>query len=79
MAEITEEVEMIMKTLDEVIKAFEWCIRDDLEDCTGCPYDTGEELDCHERNIDALYYLKEYNWMDKALDPSKRGNNDDIR
>lgn len=49
-----------MKTLDEVIKAFEWCCNDDNDDCDGCPYETGEATDCHVRNIDALYYLREY-------------------
>ena len=49
-----------MKTLDEVIKSFEWCIDDSHDDCDGCPYNTGEATDCHVRNIDALHYLKEY-------------------
>jgi hypothetical protein len=48
-----------MKTLDEVIKSFEWCIDDGHDDCDGCPYNTGEVTDCHERNIDALHYLRE--------------------
>lgn len=48
-----------MKSLDEVIKALEWCIDDSHDDCDGCPYDTGEVTDCHVRNIDALHYLKE--------------------
>lgn len=50
-----------MKTLDEVIKAYEICHFDDKTDCSKCPYDDdcykqpGEELenDTHE-------YLKEY-------------------
>ena len=49
-----------MKTLNEVIKALEWCVDDSHDDCDGCPYDTGEVTDCHDRNVDALYYLKEY-------------------
>ena len=58
-----------MKTLDEVIKAFEWCNNEDenLDDCTGCPYNTGQGTDCHERNVDALYYLKEYQEKQKIL------------
>lgn len=46
-----------MKTLDEVIKALEWCIDDSHDDCSGCPYDKEEE-GCHQRNLDALHYLK---------------------
>ena len=57
-----------MKTLDEVIKALEWCIDDSHDDCDGCPYDTGEATDCHVRNIDALHYLKE---LKDILDPLK--------
>ena len=49
-----------MKTLNEVIKAFEWCVTDDHDECYGCPYNTGKDTDCHERNLDALHYLKEY-------------------
>lgn len=49
-----------MKTIDEVIKALEWCIDDSHDDCDGCPYDTGEVTDCHDRNVDALHYLREY-------------------
>ena len=48
-----------MKTLDEVIKAFEWCCNDDEDECTECPYD-GEDDGCHQRNLDALHYLKAY-------------------
>ena len=48
-----------MKSLDEVIKALEWCISDDDSDeCAGCPYD-GEEEGCRQRNLDALHYLRE--------------------
>ena len=49
-----------MKTLNEVIKSFEWCVTDDHDECDGCPYNTGKDTDCHERNIDALHYLKAY-------------------
>jgi len=49
-----------MRTLDEVIKAFEWCLNDDNDECDECPYNTEHETDCHERNVDALHYLKEY-------------------
>ena len=50
-----------MKMLDEVIKAFEYCISDDIniDNCFGCPYDKEEE-GCHQRNFDALHYLREY-------------------
>lgn len=56
-----------MKTLDEVIKSLEWCIDDSHDDCEGCPYDTGEVTDCHERNIDALHYLKAYRKVTDVL------------
>ena len=49
-----------MKTLDEVIKAFEWCLNDANDECDGCPYYSNQETDCHVRNVDALHYLKEY-------------------
>ena len=49
-----------MKTLNEVIKALEWCIDDSHDDCDGCPYETGEVTDCHEKNVDALHYLQTY-------------------
>lgn len=49
-----------MKSLDEVIKAFEWCLDDANDECDECPYYTGENTDCHDRNVDALKYLKEY-------------------
>ena len=53
-----------MKTLDEVIKSFEWCLDDNhVDNCDGCPYETGEMTDCHIRNNDALFYLKEYRWV----------------
>lgn len=56
-----------MKTLDEVIKAFEWCLNDANDDCDGCPYYSNRETDCHVRNVDALYYLKEYQGRKEAL------------
>ena len=48
-----------MKSLDDVIKAFEWCLDDANDDCPGCPYYAGRDTDCHDRNVDALKYLKE--------------------
>jgi hypothetical protein len=75
-----------MKTLDEVIKARKICDATDTE-CDGCPYDrewhfedgqtTSEVVSCmKELNEDTIHYLEEYNWMDKALDPSKRDKNE---
>ena len=49
-----------MKSLDDVIKAFEWCLDDTHDECDGCPYYSGRDTDCHDRNVDALHYLKEY-------------------
>ena len=46
-----------MKTLDEVIKANECCNNDNR--CEDCPYN-GLGVCVLEREIDALYYLKEY-------------------
>lgn len=57
---------MTMKTLDEVIQALEWCISDTEDDCAGCPYD-GEDGGCHQRNLDALHYLKEYQRLQIAF------------
>lgn len=50
-----------MKTLDEVITAYEICV-DNSKDCGSCPYDTTENNGCQaaEKNKDALHYLKEY-------------------
>ena len=48
-----------MKSLDDVIKAFEWCLDDNQDECDGCPYYSGWNTDCHDRNVDALHYLKE--------------------
>lgn len=60
-----------MKTLDEVIKALEWCIDDSHDDCEGCPYDTGEVTDCHDRNADALHYLKAFQDAKDTLEREK--------
>ena len=48
-----------MKTLDEVIKAWEFCPQNP-ETCQGCPYqyDSARTEDCYKD--DALYYLKKY-------------------
>lgn len=59
-----------MKTLDEVIANVDkW--RENARDCDSCV--------CHPDScpyqcdlVDALHYLKEYSWMDKALNPEKR-------
>lgn len=49
-----------MKTLNEVIKANECCDHGELDSrCEDCPYN-GIGACCLEREIDALYYLKEY-------------------
>lgn len=64
------------KTLDEVIKALEWCISDTEDDCAGCPYDKKED-GCHWRNLDALHYLKELRHiLDNAIwiEPTKEEN-----
>ena len=46
-----------MKTLDEVIKAYELCL-DKYIKCNECPY---HERGCPDaRKADALHYLKEY-------------------
>lgn len=54
-----------MKTLDEVIKAYE--LSCGKKDCSQCPYDD-ECLDhfvceCYERMDDTFHYLKEYRMM----------------
>lgn len=62
-----------MKTLDEVIKAYEICHASVLS-CEGCPYDNGErwrDSDCYM--TDALHYLKEHkNQQDFYSDGIKR-------
>ena len=60
-----------MKTLDEVIKAFEWCCNDDNDDCNECPYD-GEDDGCHQRNLNALHYLRTYRANQQAYEESSR-------
>ena len=73
-----------MKTLDEVIEAVRVCSDTEIE-CYKCPYGkyhriTGDRLACFCIMFeDVLHYLEEYNWMDKALDPSKRGRDEDAR
>lgn len=56
-----------MKTLGEVIKAYEYCINNNYRDCRGCPYgcEDGESgcTNAEEKN-DALHYLKEYRKLD---------------
>lgn len=55
-----------MKTLDEVIKAYEICHASVLS-CEGCPYDNGEryrDSDCYI--ADALHHLKEYRSLQTA-------------
>ena len=48
-----------MKTLDEVIKANECCDHGEPDSrCEDCPYN-GLGACCHERESDALHYLKE--------------------
>ena len=54
-----------MKTLDEVIKALEYCTNVDESECYECP--VFAEPDCMI-NADALHYLNEYRNMKKALD-----------
>lgn len=48
-----------MKTIDEVIKAWEIC-HSETGDCDGCPYCDKCE---GEMNDDVLHYLKEYHEM----------------
>ena len=52
-----------MKTLDEVIEAYEYCINNNYRDCRGCPYGCEDgESGCAnaEEKTDALHYLTEY-------------------
>ena len=48
-----------MKTIDEVIKALEWCTDGDQSGCGACPYHDHDDFDC-DKDADALHYLKEY-------------------
>ena len=47
-----------MKTLDEVIKAMDWCTDLDQSGCNACPYADSDQIICFKD--DALFYLKEY-------------------
>lgn len=51
-----------MKTLDEVIKAYECCMNENTNTCLGCPYadETGEAACFNHDRADALNYLKAY-------------------
>ena len=66
-----------MKTLDEVIDAFEWCMHDDDADCSQCPYYTGKDTDCHDRNVDTLYYLKKLKRVEEKIEKIAIGNVED--
>ena len=59
-----------MKTLDEVIKAFE--LSCGKKDCGQCPYDEDcldhHVCECYERMNDVLHYLKEYQEKRKTLE-----------
>lgn len=67
-----------MKTLDEVIKALEYCTGFDFVRCQDCPGYC--EPDCGTQN-DALHYLKEYrtilplipSLLNTALEVQKKG------
>lgn len=61
-----------MRTLDEVIKAFEICA-DNSTDCGGCPYETIENNGCQvaEQKKDALHYLKVFRDAKDALDAER--------
>lgn len=67
-----------MKTLDEVIKDFEICLKAslNLESCNGCSYADEYDPRCRSHNsADVLHYLKEYKeqqemlsyWSEKAI------------
>ena len=63
-----------MKTLDEVIKAYEYCIDNNYRDCRGCPYGCEDgESDCAnaEEKTDALHYLKEYQKIEDEYEELK--------
>lgn len=56
-----------MKTLDEVIKAFEICDETVTANCPDCPYDIDcENVPGEDLRTDALHYLKEYR-SEKAM------------
>ena len=60
-----------MKTLDEVIKAFDICTNS--KGCKNCPYAVYDEdgfemyLECSKKDTDALQYLKNYKEMIDSL------------
>lgn len=58
-----------MKTLDEVIKAYEYCQNGDWKvGCGDCVYKKVKNGACKcVRNDDALHYLKEYQTMKEHL------------
>ena len=67
-----------MKTLDEVIKAVDYCTFS--SDCNPCPYK--EDKECSRAKMtDALHYLKEYrtilplvpSLINTALEVQKKG------
>ena len=63
-----------MKTLDEVIKAYEICMSctDDDDDCKGCPYADDGEPKCYGADKkDALHYLKAFRDAKYALEAEK--------
>ena len=67
-----------MKTLDEVIKAYEICMSDGYE-CNGCPYadEMGEPKCCGDDKADALQWLKGYRGhieLDKIRDKCEAKN-----
>ena len=58
----------MMKTLNEVIKAYEYCVDNKYMDCRGCPYENkeyGEAACCDDDKKDALHYLKILQAMEK--------------
>lgn len=68
-----------MKTLQDVIKAIEWCTELDQSGCGACPYSDTADNRCYEE--DALHYLKEYrtilplvpSLINTALEVQKKG------
>lgn len=59
-----------MKTLAEVIKAFEICDETVTANCPDCPYDIDcENVPGEDLRTDALHYLREY--QDMLEDPGK--------
>ena len=61
-----------MKTLDEVIKAFEICDETVTANCPDCPYDIDcENVPGEDLRTDALHYLKEYRENKSGLEKTK--------